>query len=307
MNELISIIVPIYNAQDKIRTCIDTLVTQSYKNIEVILIDDGSTDNSGKICDELAVEYSVIKAVHKNNGGVSSARNLGLNIAQGEWIGFVDCDDTVSTMMYERLHEKSVNHGVDFVMCSYRDSSKEYIQQKKEEILPQLEAAKIILDEKGYKGFVWNKLFRNKIIQENKIRFNTTIHMCEDLVFCLEYLRYCEAAYCVGEPLYNYYTEGESASSNKFTAKRSTVIQAYDLLLTFDYLNNVTEVLSILRAKQLKHCLALLNLLRHEDLETQNKYRPEIVKRVKAFNVFDVLQQKIAMKYKMFYLLIKAV
>ena len=103
MNELISIIVPVYNVEQFLARCIDSIRAQTYRNIEILLIDDGSTDNSGRVCDEYAKQDGRIKVYHKPNGGVSSARNYGLDRATGKYIGFVDSDDFIAPDMYEYL------------------------------------------------------------------------------------------------------------------------------------------------------------------------------------------------------------
>lgn len=111
-NPLISIIVPIYNVEDYLRECIDSLIAQTYENIEIILVDDGSPDNCGMICDDYAVKDSRIMVLHKNNGGLSDARNFGLKRASGEYVSFVDSDDFVSPIFIEKLYEAIANTGV---------------------------------------------------------------------------------------------------------------------------------------------------------------------------------------------------
>src|SRR5665647_2657921 len=103
-NPLISIIVPIYKVENYIRNCVDSILNQTYKNLEVILVDDGSTDNCGNICDEYSLKDNRIKTIHKKNGGLSSARNAGLDVAKGEYIGFIDSDDWIEKDMYESLY-----------------------------------------------------------------------------------------------------------------------------------------------------------------------------------------------------------
>ena len=117
-NDLISVIIPIYNVEKFLSFCIDSIVNQTYKNLEIILVDDGSTDNSGKICDEYALKDNRIKVMHKQNGGVSSARNVGLNIAKGKYIGFVDSDDYVENDMFEILHNLIIKNNVDISCCN---------------------------------------------------------------------------------------------------------------------------------------------------------------------------------------------
>ena len=117
---LISLIVPVFNVEKYLKRCLDSLISQSYKNIEIILIDDGSTDESGKICDRYAKEHSnIIKVLHQENQGLSMARNAGLDIAIGEYIGFVDSDDYVEPKMFERLYNNLLESNADISVCSF--------------------------------------------------------------------------------------------------------------------------------------------------------------------------------------------
>ena len=120
MKELISIIVPVYNVEQYLDDCLISIINQTYKNIEIILIDDGSTDKSGKICDEYAKKDSRIIVIHKENGGVSSARNAGLRIAKGAYIGFVDPDDWIAEDMYEVLYSNAKKYDADVSVCKYK-------------------------------------------------------------------------------------------------------------------------------------------------------------------------------------------
>ncbi|WP_322018790.1 glycosyltransferase [Clostridium butyricum] len=116
---LISIIVPIYNMQKYLRKCLDTLIKQTYDKLEIILVDDGSTDSSGVICDEYLLKDNRIKVIHKENAGVSDARNVGIAIAKGEYIGFVDPDDYIELNMYEKLLYLIKNNDCDIAICGY--------------------------------------------------------------------------------------------------------------------------------------------------------------------------------------------
>src|ERR1035437_5330472 len=115
----ISIIVPIYNIERYLSKCIDSILVQTFINFELILVNDGSTDNCGKIINEYAQKDSRIVVIHKKNGGVSSARNAGLDLAQGEYIGWVDADDYIATDMYETLYHLAIDYNADISECNY--------------------------------------------------------------------------------------------------------------------------------------------------------------------------------------------
>ena len=115
----ISVIVPVYNAENYIDKCVESLVNQTYKNLEIILVNDGSTDSSGTKCDEWAKKDSRIKVIHKENGGVSSARNAGLDVAEGAYVAFVDSDDSLKTTAYEKSVSEIQQHNLDLLIFGY--------------------------------------------------------------------------------------------------------------------------------------------------------------------------------------------
>lgn len=169
MDPLISIIVPIYKVENYLRKCIETIMNQTYKNIEIILVDDGSPDNSAQICDEYAQQDNRIVVIHQKNGGLSNARNSGLNIAKGEYIGFVDGDDYIENDMYETLYNAIKENNAQMAICDF------YIVNEKQEEIPneiktemkedikifnKKEAMEEMLIDKNIRGYVWTKLFK---------------------------------------------------------------------------------------------------------------------------------------------------
>lgn len=186
---LISVIVPVYNVEDYIEECIDSLIHQTYKNIEIILIDDGSTDSSGDICDKYASQHSNIVVLHKENGGLSSARNAGLDIAKGYYIGFVDSDDFVHPEMYEKLEQGFSYEGVGIVSCGVQaydgHSCRPFIKEwnvLKERIVPYEDFA-IKLLTKNYNFTVWSKIFHKSLL--DNVRFEIG-RLNEDSLFIFE-------------------------------------------------------------------------------------------------------------------------
>lgn len=186
---LISVIVPVYNVEKYLPRCIDSILNQTYKNLEIILVDDGSPDNCPAICDEYAQKDSRIKVIHKANGGVSSARNVGLDVATGEYIGFVDSDDWIEPDMYEFLFMRATDYNVDISRCA---SVWEYGKGRCEEILTDnenenmflLDGEDLILDLVNGawdEGVVWNKLYKKEIVKN--VRFREDIAFCEDCLF----------------------------------------------------------------------------------------------------------------------------
>ena len=180
----ISVIVPVYKVEEYLNKCVDSIINQTYKNLEIILVDDGSPDSCGKICDEYAKKDNRIKVIHKENGGVSSARNIGLDVATGDYVGFVDSDDWIDIDMYELLIDISIKHNCDIARCTYRDyidnRFKEIKNDGKEIILNSDEAIKLILEPKINRG-VWTTLYKCKTIKN--VRFSDKYKVCEDYIF----------------------------------------------------------------------------------------------------------------------------
>lgn len=205
---MISIIVPIYNVEVYLPKCIDSLINQSYKDIEIILIDDGSPDNSGKICDDYARKDKRIVVVHQKNAGVSAARNIGLEIAKGEFIGFCDPDDFCDEQMYEKMIHAINFYKADMVACGYEyynedyqlDTSRRYTLRD-DEVMTRRDIFEKMSDmPPTIRHGVVTKLFHRSLI--DKIRFDVNLKSTEDGNFLLDYLSYVNKAVFIHLPLY---------------------------------------------------------------------------------------------------------
>ena len=173
-HELISVIVPVYNVEKYLDKCIASIVNQTYQELEVILVDDGSSDGCREICDRWAEKDRRINVIHKKNGGLSDARNAGLDVANGEYIGFVDGDDYIHSDMYQKLWETSIGYDADLVMCRFDHVDENGVLIKGDVgefeagLIDKREAMNWIVN-KGWSCVVWNKLFRSKLFRN--IRF----------------------------------------------------------------------------------------------------------------------------------------
>ena len=168
--DLISVIIPVYNVEKYLDRCVESVVNQTYKNLEIILIDDGSTDNCLAKCDEWARKDSRIKVIHKKNGGLSDARNAGLKIAQGKYIGFVDSDDWIRCDMYQMLYERLQIDDSDIAACGVEmiwedGKSSQLLTKMGKCVLNKQEAMRAIVEETWLKQPVWYKLYRTESIQ----------------------------------------------------------------------------------------------------------------------------------------------
>ena len=219
----ISIIIPVFNTKEYLSTCLDSILSQGFKDFEVLLVDDGSTDGSGAICDEYARQDSRITVFHKENGGVSSARNLGLDNAQGEWVYFVDSDDELLPNGLQTM-VGCISDDVTVVIGGYEqiDKNGDCIQAVKDRVVHTLskEDSMLMLFSNhtqyySYMGYMWLWLFRRDLIQVNGLRFDTSIKIKEDTLFIVKYL--CASngvAKFNTAPVYKYKMREDSAMGN---------------------------------------------------------------------------------------------
>ncbi|MGL6098398.1 MAG: glycosyltransferase family 2 protein [Fusobacteriaceae bacterium] len=218
MSEIdITIIIPIYNGEKYIKKCLESITDQSYKNFEIICIDDGSTDRSNPICQEYTETESRMRLVTQKNSGPSSSRNCGIELARGKYLCFVDADDMVEKDYLEKLFEK-IEDGYDLVTCGYRDYS-QYGRvdlndfYKKNSSYHQDEFLEAIFT--GVGGTLWGKIFKKNLIMEYSIRLNQNIFMCEDQLFVLEYTLVSSKFSSLESILYNYNRLNEKSLSAK--------------------------------------------------------------------------------------------
>lgn len=188
----ISVIVPVYNAEKTLRRCVDSILHQSFTDYELLLVDDGSTDNSPEICDKYALQDTRIKVHHQQNTGVSAARNAGIEYAQGEWIMFVDSDDYIDSGGYlvdfQQYNADVVIGGVS--LCGKDHTNSEIVSPENSQFVERGEFKDSLLPfmTKTYMRAPWCKLFRRSIIDDNNLRFDTEIHYAEDYLFNLQFL-----------------------------------------------------------------------------------------------------------------------
>jgi glycosyltransferase involved in cell wall biosynthesis len=213
-NKKISIIVPVYNAEKYLNRCINSLIRQTYSNIEIILINDGSVDNSPNICIQYAKENHRINVLHTENKGVSNARNIGIHNASGEYLMFCDSDDWVEENWCEEFI-KAANEYKNkyFFICGFNhiDSMNNCNKRKRysfsdNEVYSRISKHNLLkLNNKWLLQTLWNKIFVTSIVKENNIKFNKTISLGEDCVFILDYLSCCKKDFLIiNATLYNY-------------------------------------------------------------------------------------------------------
>ena len=219
MNDLISIIIPVYNVEKYLKECLESVINQTYTNLEIILVDDGSTDGSGNICDEYKKRDTRIKVIHKENGGVSIARNLGLNYVNGQYIGFIDSDDYVEPEYCEKLLKSIKENNVQCALCKFDKVYEKKNQNNTFESNYIMDANGLIMEildvQKGF-GFCTQKLWTKNALAD--IRYNENIKVGEDSLFCIESCKNIDKVFVLNEKLYHY-RFNENSLVRKFDEK----------------------------------------------------------------------------------------
>lgn len=207
---LVSVVVPIYNTASYLRRCIQSSINQSYKKIEVILINDGSTDESVSICQQYKKADSRFRIVDKINGGISSTRNAGIDVAIGKYICFIDSDDFWESNFIEELVDGFRLHpNVDVTIYNYFYNESEVracvrTHENSGEIRNRTLTMIEIASPKSFKGFVWNKLYKMDVITRNSLRFDESTALVEDALFNQQYMSYADYSFYIDIPLYHY-------------------------------------------------------------------------------------------------------
>lgn len=232
----VSVIVPVYNVENELKTCIESILNQSYETWELWLIDDGSTDKSPMLCDEYVKKDSRIHVLHKANGGVSAARNSGLQQVTGEYVLFVDSDDYLEKQALERLVTEAESKAADVVLCGffYRVMHDNSVVKNVADTSfsgDNKELAMTCFAEVFGKDLInppWNKLIKRSILQENNLQFNEAYSILEDLSFSIQLLEKCSNIVIVREALYNYVYKEQNNLVHKFHSN------FFEALLFFD-------------------------------------------------------------------------
>lgn len=243
MAYLISIIVPIYNVEKYIKQCVDSILAQTYKNIEVILVDDGSPDNCPQICDSYAAIDNRVKVVHKKNGGLMSARQAGLKAASGDYIGFVDGDDWIEPDMYADFARLLDQYSPDMALCEFlysfpdKDTNSGQLLKKsfftKEEMKEQLYGS--MLFKEPYYSFginpcCWSKIFKKELLESNLYNVTPNIKIGEDAAFTYPCLLQADSLAYSEKYSYHYRVNPESMTKAYDENCESTVMIPYEIL-----------------------------------------------------------------------------
>jgi len=279
MGDLISIIIPVYNAESTLERCVDSVLAQTHKNIEVICIVDGANDESGSILHWFAERDPRIRVIEQESSGPATARNTGLEVAAGDYIGFVDADDYIDPAMYERLY-KAIQ-GAELANCGhvsfFEDGSERIITPGMRGTIDIRDACTLGCLIVLAPDFIWDKLFDARIIKEEAIRFPDGRVYGEDTVFLIKYLSHVKKAVFAIEPLYFYNAHSEGSITNTMSDK------------WYDIFENLKEILFYYREHLSEHeyedikphleelCIRYYDrrvnaMIRHEERDFQVRY-----------------------------------
>ena len=310
----LSIIIPVFKVEQYLEKCINSILSQTYKNFELILVDDGSPDNSPQICDEYAKKDDRIIVIHKANGGVSSARNAGIDIATGKYIGFVDPDDYIENNMYELMMNKIEEYQANIVICGYDYINENYTVERhyhiqQDEILTQKQFISMQFDmPPTIRHGVVNKLFIAKTLK--KIRFPEGINSSEDVYVLAEYTKFIKKAVFIHKPLYKNLVRSGSATHGG--------LKIEDLAESFPIHEKMHKDAVSLYPELKMHSLAFLMdvftlkyneaeqkhiLLDSEKKEKSKKYLKYMKKFIKKYSIPALLNKEIYWKTKILYLI----
>lgn len=287
MSTLVSIIIPVYNAGKVIRRCIDSLLVQTFTDFQIIVVNDGSTDNSEEICREYEQNNAKIKLISIPNSGVGTARNIGIDAAEGKYVGFIDADDYVHKEYVEKLVSLYENNDVHMAICGFMEIWGEKIVFETSGDKTYLDCNKaqtLLLKENYYRGYVWNKLFERTIIQKHHLRFDENIAIWEDVQFVFRYMNIVDKIVYDPKPMYYYMFSANSSSNlennNKALSKAYSVIKAQKSIEQEIPKQN-TEALHELHMREMSDALGIMRIIGITNVKCESEEYKECVKLIR--------------------------
>ena len=299
---MITIIIPIYKVEKYIRQCVDSVIAQTYRDLEIILVDDGSPDNCPQICDEYSRKDSRVKVIHKINGGLIAARKSGLKAATGEYVCFVDGDDWIEPDMYERVAESIAKHPSDCVITQFyfsypdREDNSDYKLDHEfytRDELEQLVYPTMLFDGAFYKFGIypccWTKVFKKEILEKHIYDVDDRIRMGEDIAFTYPCLMECQTVSFVDKALYHYRINPESMTK----AYDSRLPEIYTI--PYEALSKKSKELGVDLSEQLPYYLLYLAnfVVRNEANPNNPKTKKESSAVLKALMGYQPLRESL--------------
>ena len=276
MNSKLSVIVPIYKTEPFLIRCIESIINQTYNNLEIILIDDGSPDNCGQICDDYAAEDDRVKVIHKRNAGISCARNSGLDIASGDYIAYVDSDDHLNHKMFEEMMNYIEKFDLEVIEISPKDINRSITFSNQFVIESPIDATQRILKTTSFS--VWRRIFKKSLVKD--MRFIPGI-IHQDVFYTMDMLKRIKQNAFLDKPLYIYNTDNESIIRSKYTTEKiDTGIRATEYIVDNVLKSSKTEtaIKDYLTYYYTDHYFLLS---RNTQIDPKGKYRKKLKKTVR--------------------------
>lgn len=306
MNLVVSVIVPIYKVEKYLNQCLDSILNQTYRNLQIILINDGSPDSCRLICEGYCKKDERFELINKTNGGLASARNAGLNKVKGDFIVCVDSDDWIEPNMIEILLKNMLDYKADMSVCSFYEAHANGVKKEtftnKIEILSQEDAIQKVISPGKFYGFAWNKMYKTDLIASQ--RYDESILKGEDSPFSCEYILKCEKIVVQDIPLYHYRVDSVSISRSTFNAGKMSVLNSYqmiiDMLKAHDYSDEIIDMQKVQYANQ------LLSLRTNIVLSDKRKFVQQknvIDRQMKSYENLYMKSKLIDAKHKFAYIL----
>ena len=305
MNELISVVVPVYNVEKYLDKCVESILGQTYKKIEIILVDDGSTDNSGIKCDEWSKKDDRISVIHKKNGGLSDARNVGMNVANGEYIAFIDSDDFLDLEYLEKLYNFVVEEKADIGVCNpyyYYESSrieKRYHIVRKKIVADALSMTIRLLYQKQYDTSAWGKIYKTKLFKENEIYYPKG-KLYEDIATTYKVFLKANKIAFLNQELYYYRQRDNSIMRKEFNIREMDYIENAKMLL-----ESVSSINKNIQKAAISRFVSA-NFAIYKKINDEEKYCDQIkyiqrnIKKYRRIVLFDIksrIKNKIAVLF----------
>lgn len=290
----ISVVIPIYNVEQYLPQCLESVINQTYQNLEIILVNDGSTDSSSQICDDYKLTNSRIKVIHQKNGGLSDARNAGLNCATGDFISFVDSDDLLSLDFHQKLLNTLLENDADIVECGFLafetdEDLKKFSStaEEKTEVFEREAAVELLMKEQ-FKQVVWNKIYRSEVV--NGLRFPVG-KINEDEFWTYKVFGNSNKVVKIKDALYFYRQQAGSIMGKKYSVKRLDGLQGLEERMeymreNFPKLENLA--LQIFCVASMDH---YIKIEQHLEIDPQKIFRRKIVANVKKYNRSAVMNK----------------
>lgn len=282
----ISVIIPVYNVREYLTDCLQSVSSQTYQNLEIILVDDGSTDGSGQVCDLWAQDDSRIRVLHQENAGVSEARNAGIEASTGNYIGFIDADDWIEPDMYQKLLNSIIQNRTDIAMSGYFDYPNGMDHGVSKGIIPfpvsdYHDAVIPVLQRNGYFTSIWNKLYTREAIfrQEGPVLLDPSLAYGEDEAWFFRVFSKCRKVSFVTEPLYHWRPRKESTTRTiQIMDKHLSLLSAKKQIL--DFLPNDASIQRLARGRVFNDC-HILKVYAY--LSNQAKYYKDIKRQLSPY------------------------